>query len=94
MSALRERIAQVIYKEGGYCGNCSYEGWDACAECRTCLLGYADAVLADLGWQHVGWGCAIEGHVAVSSIRANRPKHAGAEFYVPVVAVIGRDVDR
>ena len=47
---VRVRIAAVIYERGGYCGLCDYEGhrWDACPDCRTTLLGYADAVMAEL----------------------------------------------
>lgn len=43
---LRESIARAIYSEGAYCGDCSYESWESCSECRRVCMGYAVAVLA------------------------------------------------
>lgn len=39
-----EEMARVAYAEGAWCGVCEYEGWDACADCRTTLIGYATAI--------------------------------------------------
>lgn len=48
------------------------------------LCDEVDALRAGVGYRQVGWGCMVEGRVSVSSIRANRPTHAGAAWYVPV----------
>lgn len=44
--ATREEIARTTYTEGAYCGQCSYEGWDDCEDCRSVNRKYADALLA------------------------------------------------
>lgn len=48
LAGQREQIATVIYNKGAYCGNCDYDGWDSCVDCRSCCLVYADAALAEL----------------------------------------------
>lgn len=40
---LLERVAQAIYAQGAYCGNCEYGGWNTCRECRDCCQSYARA---------------------------------------------------
>lgn len=42
---LRDEIATTVYDKGAYCGECSYEGWDECSQCRRITRGYADALL-------------------------------------------------
>jgi hypothetical protein len=44
----RKRIARAIYDDGAYCGDCDYEGWDTCEECRDTVYRYADSVMAIL----------------------------------------------
>jgi hypothetical protein len=46
----REELAKVIYNAGAYCGECIYDGWDNCADCRNCCRSYADGALA-AGWR-------------------------------------------
>ena len=44
MSA-RDELAEILHREGAYCGLC---GWEegGCADCTKTLSGYADAILA------------------------------------------------
>ena len=46
----RYTIARIIYDEGAYCGECEYEGWKFCSECRRTVLRRDRS----LGWSHVG----------------------------------------
>lgn len=39
-------MAEVLYHEGAWCGDCEYEGWDACSGCRDTCEGYARALTA------------------------------------------------
>jgi len=45
---------------------------------------FRQEVIDALGLEQVGWGCVIEGRMALSSVRVNRPTHAGADFYEPI----------
>lgn len=45
---IRERLAKTMHTEGAWCGDCEFEGWDSCSECRRVCLTYADAVLGVL----------------------------------------------
>lgn len=40
---IRDQLADILYKQGAYCGNCDYES--RCQECDRVLEGYAAAVL-------------------------------------------------
>lgn len=72
-SEVRERIARALYKQGAYCGNCSFEGWDSCAECRWTLLSYAVAVLDVLGLEQVGWVSAARRLLYSEGDKARNP---------------------
>lgn len=39
-------VAQAIYGEGVFCGDCEYEGWESCAACRRSCLAAASAAIA------------------------------------------------
>jgi hypothetical protein len=41
----RRELADLLYEEGAYCGNCDYES--RCGECEEVLGRYADALLAE-----------------------------------------------
>jgi len=41
-------LAEILHKEGAYCGSCGYEG-GACSDCDKVLAGYAKAIIA-AGW--------------------------------------------
>lgn len=49
MSTQRDELARIVNVEGAWCGECEFEGWDSCAECRSSCRGFADAILA-AGW--------------------------------------------
>ena len=54
----RKRLALVLYNAGAYCGNCEYDGWGSCDDCREVVYRYVDAlglVPAGHGW------CPIHG---------------------------------
>jgi len=71
----------------GYPGCCSYhEGWSDALDVAEQHLGVSrgEQRAVEPQYEQVAWGCVIEGHMAVSSIRAAKPTHAGAEFYEPV----------
>lgn len=74
IAALRERLALVVYKQGAYCGDCEYDGWDSCEDCRRCVYGYVDAVLADLGLERVE--CRICGMADDGPCEDGHPEHA------------------
>lgn len=44
----RDQLADLLYKEGAYCGNCDYES--RCRECDKVLDGYATAI-RKAGWR-------------------------------------------
>lgn len=44
--ATREQVARTLYAEGAYCGNCAYEGWDSCEDCRTVTTRYAKGLMS------------------------------------------------
>lgn len=44
----RDQLADILYKEGAYCGNCDYEG--RCSDCNEVLEGYATAI-RKAGWR-------------------------------------------
>lgn len=78
--AVRARLIDLFAREGFGAGMTE-------AGRRQMHERWADAVIADLGIERLGWGCRVEGRITVSSIRAQRPTHAGAEFYEPVYAM-------
>lgn len=46
MSDTRDRLAEILHKQGAYCGTCDYESRD-CPDCASVLEGYATAILAE-----------------------------------------------
>jgi hypothetical protein len=52
-ASLHERIARALNKDGAWCGDCEFESWDACSECRRVCGDYATAVLLELGLERV-----------------------------------------
>lgn len=73
MTEVRERIARALYEAGAYCGNCEYDGWDSCAECREVLYRYAYAVLGVLGLEQVGWVSAARRLLYSENDKARNP---------------------
>ena len=43
---MSKTMAEVLHQEGAWCGNCDFEGWDACKDCRDTCEGYARALSA------------------------------------------------
>ncbi len=41
-------LARAVYREGAFCGDCDFEGWDSCSDCRRVARIYAEAVKAHL----------------------------------------------
>jgi hypothetical protein len=45
-AAVLEEVARAIYDKGAYCGDCPYDDWDSCPECRRYVREYAVAAVA------------------------------------------------
>lgn len=79
---LRQRIAAVCDKHLRADYLRTHPTWDGYDTVHAERL--AVAVLDALGLEQVGWGCVVEDRMAVSSVRAHKPSHAGGAFYEPV----------
>lgn len=62
MTGMEDVLARLLYKEGCWCGDCEYAGWDSCPECRqTCHIIARALAAAGFGNLHDAWA---EGHHA------------------------------
>lgn len=88
----RVELAKVLYKEGAYCGNCEYVGWDTCADCRRCCIGYAAAAML-AGFTKrapvTEWAAGFPGHQYPYNYHRTREE---AQAFVDGMKEVGADM--
>lgn len=73
-----EQAARALHDEGVWCGECEFDGWDSCPECRRVCLTAARAAL-----DAAGVGDLTAAEMAAQFAYAERAGRVAAEQYRP-----------